>query len=99
MSKMINIRGKEISEDTIAEAVKKYCNFENEEIPPIRVGTFGKTTDRIFLRITSSLLEKLEKLKNQIVVLDEGEFVSDYWSKEDDYMRINLYSNVRNLGE
>jgi len=33
MSKMINIKGKEISEDTIVEALKKHINFQEQEIP------------------------------------------------------------------
>ncbi len=32
MSNMINIRGKEISEDTIVEALKKHCGFEEEPL-------------------------------------------------------------------
>ena len=32
MSKTINIKGKEISEDTIVKALKKHCGFEEEEL-------------------------------------------------------------------
>jgi len=30
MSKMINIKGREISEETVIEALKKHCNFEEK---------------------------------------------------------------------
>lgn len=36
MSKTINIKGKEISEDTIIEALKKHCGFTEKE--PLKAG-------------------------------------------------------------
>ncbi len=36
MSKTINIKGKEISEDTIVEALKKHCGFTEDE--PLKAG-------------------------------------------------------------
>ena len=41
MSKTINIKGKEISEDTIVEALKKHCGFAEDE--PLKVGDVVKS--------------------------------------------------------
>lgn len=38
MSKTINIKGKEISEDTIVEALKKHCGFTEKEEEPLKAG-------------------------------------------------------------
>lgn len=36
MSKMINVGGKEISEDTVIKALKEHCNFEVEKYADVK---------------------------------------------------------------
>ncbi len=56
MSKIINIKGKEISEDTIIEALKKHCGFEEE--PDLKAGDIVRNAygTRIIVKDIGGLL-------------------------------------------
>ena len=56
MINMINIKGKEISEDTIVEALQKHCGFEEE--PDLKAGDIVRNRygTRIIIKDIDGLL-------------------------------------------
>lgn len=48
--KTIEIRGRKVSEATIVEALKKHCDFQEEEtVPIISFGTYNEKNDRVII--------------------------------------------------
>jgi len=72
MSKMINIKGKEISETTIVEALKKHYNFD-DSMPIIEVYNDPHYGKRAVVRLSNCAIKKIKE-GNKSIVLDLDNF-------------------------
>jgi hypothetical protein len=88
--KMINIKGKEVSESTIVEALKKHINFKTT-VPIISFVDFDNKKDRVVINLTSAMLRRIRNEVNakQIVINVRGGVgvISNNYDLDD------LYSN------
>lgn len=73
--KMVTIKGKQISEDTAAEALKAYCGFSDfdEERAPV----FSYIDNRLFIKMNKNIRKYFAEFASDA---EDG----DYWSFEQD---------------
>jgi hypothetical protein len=89
--KMVEIKGKQVSESTIVEALKKHYNFEKKRTAPlISLVTYENADDRVVIRLSEEMVRHIQKFDAELLVVDEKGCVgaSD----------IDVFSNLYNLG-
>lgn len=94
-NKMITIKGKEVSEDTIVEALKKHIRFEEiKTYPIIATCQLYDNNDRLVINITQSMRSVIECCKNvkQIVIDKNGTVCNSRNTYELDIMYKNMIS-------
>ena len=69
--KTIEIKGKQISEQTIIEALKKHCSFD--DFDESKAPVFSKTDDRLIVKMT----DKVQKtFRNAVQFVERNEYFS-----------------------
>lgn len=64
--KMIDIKGKQISEQTIVEALKKHCGFE--EFDENKAPVFSKVGDRLIVKMTKNVKRFFENFAKTVPI-------------------------------
>ncbi len=80
--KMIEIKGKKVSEETIAAALKEYHDFEEKEVtaPIISVAALPDGEEVAIIRLSDDMFEYIAEDVEHVLVIDgDGEvLVSEY---------------------
>ena len=92
MSKMINIKGKEISENTIVEALKKHCGFIEDE--PLKAGDVVKCIFGLRIIIKDEDGYLTSHTLNGKHQMGEGDFVGSGYKKIGTLDRIFMQAGI-----
>ena len=100
--KMINIEGKEVSESTVVEALKKYIDFKTtSNVPIISFVDCDESKDRVKINLTPGMLEKIRNDLDvkQITININGCVLSNEYNYKMPYYYTNeqpIFGEIKN---
>lgn len=94
MSKTLTIRGKEVSEDTIVEALQKHIGFEKEKFYPIITSCYLSRTKRVVINLPLYVINRIKSRNIIQVSLDEKGSLCDF---SDNYTIPSMYENRKHI--
>lgn len=95
--KMIEIKGKKVSEETIAEALKEYHNFEEEEVAVsiVSVTTLPDNTEVVIIRLSDEALNAIQEDEECVLAISNDGEVLD--SSYDRFHRFEKHTNCEHV--
>ena len=86
MSKMYNIRGKEVSEDTIIAALKNHIGFEKKKpMWMVEVYRYVNNEKRIVIRLPDWAISKIKEGNESIVLDPTSKNYRTSWNEDSRY--------------